>query len=1314
MGPPDENGPDGSSIKPVSSLRARFENMSKTTPDSLPSQTTPALPPLPSRSISPGPKPERLRDAVATPTKSNRLSYTPLPKPKPAVISTAHSQAPDSLSTLRPSSDRIGLPPPLSPRPIPPPSLLVQPPQSPPKGRANHIASASNVEPSTFLNPDAVKKGPLSPSSSPRPYKIPSRPITPSNALDLLKSPRPSPSRAPSPPPPRRSAELKREREREREKDGVHHAASASTSALIPAFASASASASVRPVPPSIVGRADKPKIPSHHISYSTVESGSLSDGSKSVADSRSPFSSPPSSSDSQLDDQPPSLPMRPRQQVQMQAQQPPPRPKVAATAPRTFEPPPVHHAVVNRRMGREQEAPANGSSRGPVSSMGPPPLPSRPQNNTETIMRSHSSVSSRSRPLINTHHVGGSISCGISSGISSGINSLDSSGLSSAQKRVVSNPTSSTQQFHPPPSRARHGRSMTVDRNGGRVPDDTRTPPSSSTSLSTSVSAYEGTASIRSANTDGADSLMSPSTSTRSTESPAITFPDAANVNRRPAYAKQGVAEVNARSDCRVFDVCGELVCTTGHFTRVWTLMDGELLLSLAHGENVRATAIAFRPGAHVDDEATHLWIGNAGGELMEVDLAAQCIVASKPGAHNRHEIVKIHRHFNELWTLDDGGALYVWGPDEDGGVPSLGGNQHQSYRVPRGHTFSMVVDDELWHAVGRDLRVFLPTMDGSAQFQVSARAMCLEGAGEICAGTTLVSDDDRVFFGHADGKVSIYSRRDYSCVSMVSLGSYKVNTLQGAGSYIWAGFNTGRMCVYNPGRSSAEPWAVKKEWQAHETPVVKLLADRASAFRTGQLQVVSLGADNLLRIWDGLLQDDWTEEMMQDRDQTYCDFDTLRGQVMTWNAGASTPSTLRYAEDDARFMQDLLQSSESPDILVFGFQELVDLEDKTATAKRFLKPKKKEGADQERMSHQYRDWRDFLVRSLDDYVAGELYHLLQTAHMVGLFTCVFVKADLRGRIRGVASTEVKRGMGGLHGNKGAIAVRFLVDDTSLCLVNCHLAAGQSQAAHRHNDIAAILESESLPVERDLAARIDNFVGGGDGSMILDHELCVLNGDLNYRIDTMSRDTVVAAVRAGNLTKLLERDQLLVARRRNAAFRLRAFEELPITFAPTYKYDVGTDTYDTSEKKRSPAWCDRLLFRGGRASRVRQLDYRRHEVRVSDHRPVTGQFAFTVKRVDAKRRAVAWMESQQLFEDHRDQVLDTERLQQDYVSPDNTGMWDIRQTIEVAEMVSAEDLEQSHHVFNGGFHNRITYYLLVRLYSGFLHPPLQLQYGVK
>lgn len=223
------------------------------------------------------------------------------------------------------------------------------------------------------------------------------------------------------------------------------------------------------------------------------------------------------------------------------------------------------------------------------------------------------------------------------------------------------------------------------------------------------------------------------------------------------------------------------------------------------------------------------------------------------------------------------------------------------------------------------------------------------------------------------------------------------------------------------------------------------------------------------------------------------------------------------------------------------------------------------------------------------------------------------------------------------------------MLDDTSLCFINCHLAAGQTQTKDRNYDVSEIFERALLPAEHDPHTRLNSYVGGGDGSMILDHEICILNGDLNYRIDTMGRDAVVKEVKAGNLAKLLERDQLLVSRRKNPSFRLRAFREMPIIFAPTYKYDVGTDNYDSSEKKRAPAWCDRILYRCRKPERLRQLTYRRHEVRVSDHRPVSGLFHMTIKRISQKRRTMVWDDCRRRFGEVKQIIATEARL--DYLS---------------------------------------------------------------
>ncbi|KAF2841261.1 DNase I-like protein [Patellaria atrata CBS 101060] len=720
----------------------------------------------------------------------------------------------------------------------------------------------------------------------------------------------------------------------------------------------------------------------------------------------------------------------------------------------------------------------------------------------------------------------------------------------------------------------------------------------------------------------------------------PALTdYPDSSQANRRPPLFKAKLHEIATKYDTKLFAVCGEYVCTSGFVTRVWSLLTGELLMSSSHGDTVKVTAIAFRPARDVSEEGNRIWLGTNLGEIHEIDIPTQSTIVTRGNAHTRREILKIYRHASEMWSLDDEGKLLVWPPDETGS-PNLQVAPYTS-RVPRGHTFSIVAGGKLWIATGKEIRIFQRSGESQIFFPVLEKSLVQPNVGDVTSGAIISSQSDRIYFGHTDGKVTIYSRKDYTCLGVTNVSLYKISSLVGAGDYLWAAYNTGMMYVYD---TSSVPWKVKKDWRAHEVTIAGLVADRSSIWKLDRFQVLSLGTDNYIRIWDGMLKEDWLEDDMQNHDADFCSFREVTALVMTWNAGASKPTSLRNDERDANFFRDLLKSQEPPDLLVFGFQELVDLEDKKVTAKSFFKSsKKKDALEQEHMSHQYRNWRDHLMRCIDDYMPNSQYTLLRAANLVGLFSCIFVKSSERTKIRDVNAAEVKLGMGGLHGNKGALMVRFILDDSSICFINCHLAAGQTQTVHRNNDIASIMESTVFPPQVDSSLRSDIFVSGGDGSMILDHEICILNGDLNYRIDAMPRNTVINAVRENNLGKLLERDQLLLSRKRNPGFRLRAFQEREITFAPTYKYDVGTDRYDTSEKKRSPAWCDRLLYRG--IGRIRQLDYRRHEVRVSDHRPVTGRFLIRVKTISEKHRYAAREACEQRFEELQQRIASDIKL---------------------------------------------------------------------
>lgn len=64
------------------------------------------------------------------------------------------------------------------------------------------------------------------------------------------------------------------------------------------------------------------------------------------------------------------------------------------------------------------------------------------------------------------------------------------------------------------------------------------------------------------------------------------------------------------------------------------------------------------------------------------------------------------------------------------------------------------------------------------------------------------------------------------------------------------------------------------------------------------------------------------------------------------------------------------------------------------------------------------------------------------------------------------------------------------------------------------------------------------------------------------------------------------------------AAFK--GFKEAKIQFPPTYKYDVGTQLFDTSSKQRAPAYTDRILYK----YKLPPLGFRRSSNVNSDGRP--------------------------------------------------------------------------------------------------------------
>ena len=159
-----------------------------------------------------------------------------------------------------------------------------------------------------------------------------------------------------------------------------------------------------------------------------------------------------------------------------------------------------------------------------------------------------------------------------------------------------------------------------------------------------------------------------------------------------------------------------------------------------------------------------------------------------------------------------------------------------------------------------------------------------------------------------------------------------------------------------------------------------------------------------------------------------------------------------------------------------------------------------------------------------------------------------------------------------GLIGNKGAVAASFGVYSTSLCMVCAHLASGTSAVEARNLEYAQLLQRIAFPTPpAELATDADA------PPSVLEHDAVFWFGDLNSRINLDADATRSLAMR-GELEQLRLHDQLLASQRAGAAFE--GFVEGVLDFPPSYKYDIGTDVFDTSEKRRPPAWCDRVLWR--------------------------------------------------------------------------------------------------------------------------------------
>ncbi|KAK7067886.1 Synaptojanin-1 [Halocaridina rubra] len=266
-------------------------------------------------------------------------------------------------------------------------------------------------------------------------------------------------------------------------------------------------------------------------------------------------------------------------------------------------------------------------------------------------------------------------------------------------------------------------------------------------------------------------------------------------------------------------------------------------------------------------------------------------------------------------------------------------------------------------------------------------------------------------------------------------------------------------------------------------------------------------------------------------------------------------------------------------PDVFAIGFEEIVDLNATNIV-------------QNTQWSENAASWGKELQKVLS---RDEKFVMVTWSQLVGVALFVYVNEKHANHIRGVSVESVKTGMQGATGNKGAVGIRMVIRNTSMAFVCSHFAAGQKEMQERNNDYDTIARKLIFPLGVPLWA----------------HDYVFWCGDFNYRIN-LTREEVVDYVQRREWNVLLQYDQLKISQNDKKCFK--GFVEGDISFAPTYKYDLFSDDYDTSEKSRIPAWTDRVLFwrrqypkdkDNPKWTPGRIVHYGRAELKQSDHRPV-------------------------------------------------------------------------------------------------------------
>ncbi|XP_064026949.1 phosphatidylinositol polyphosphate 5-phosphatase type IV isoform X2 [Pogoniulus pusillus] len=215
-------------------------------------------------------------------------------------------------------------------------------------------------------------------------------------------------------------------------------------------------------------------------------------------------------------------------------------------------------------------------------------------------------------------------------------------------------------------------------------------------------------------------------------------------------------------------------------------------------------------------------------------------------------------------------------------------------------------------------------------------------------------------------------------------------------------------------------------------------------------------------------------------------------------------------------------------------------------------------------------REWEIRLQETL-----GPHYVMLYSAAHGVLYMSVFIRRDLIWFCSEVEYATVTTRIVSQIKTKGALGICFTFFGTSFLFITSHFTC-------------------------DVTTRFDEVFWFGDFNFRLNKDRETVDSILNQNPGT-------------DVSKLLAYDQLTSEMSRGSIFK--GFQEADIHFCPSYKFDIGKDSYDTTSKQRTPSYTDRVVFRSRYKDDIQAVKYSScPSIRTSDHRPVFALFRVRVR----------------------------------------------------------------------------------------------------